>query len=240
MSKVILSQPWGGLGDNLQYSTLPRLYTEKNIEFYISTHNTYRNDEIFNFVWKNNPYVKGILDLPGNVGACTADLPLGTTDNIISYSEIKHGFEGQNRYPEIYYVPNFIPELKNKIIVDLTAISIMKQGVGSLYNIDILNNYINQIPDDALLVRFNKINIETLPNKFNSFIEINSLEDYADIISSCKEYYCLYSGGNILSAGLKHRFNLNLKINCFLHGHLSDHRNRGFYVFDNVNYIEIH
>ena len=32
----ILAQPWGGLGDNLQFSTLPEKFSEKNIEVFIS------------------------------------------------------------------------------------------------------------------------------------------------------------------------------------------------------------
>ena len=51
MNKVILYQPWGGLGDNLQFSTLPKLYSEIGYEFYISDQNVYRNPEIKKLVW---------------------------------------------------------------------------------------------------------------------------------------------------------------------------------------------
>jgi hypothetical protein len=31
---VFFGQPWGGLGDNLQFTTLPKLYAEKGYNFY--------------------------------------------------------------------------------------------------------------------------------------------------------------------------------------------------------------
>ena len=51
MSKnVVFSQPWGGLGDNIQYSNLPRLYNAIGKNFYISRFNFVRSKEVENFV----------------------------------------------------------------------------------------------------------------------------------------------------------------------------------------------
>jgi len=55
--KIIISQPWGGLGDNLQYSTLPELFSKKGYDVYISNNNKVRNNEIFDLIWKMNPYI---------------------------------------------------------------------------------------------------------------------------------------------------------------------------------------
>ena len=33
MMKVYFGQPWGGLGDNLQFTTLPKLFSEKGVDF---------------------------------------------------------------------------------------------------------------------------------------------------------------------------------------------------------------
>jgi hypothetical protein len=108
--KVFFGQPWGGLGDNLQFTTLPRLYAERGDEFYVSARNAYRNPEIYNFCWKDNPYVKGIVSNSPNIGSCAPDIQNGTTDNIVSAAEIRHGFSGEGRYPEIYYQPNILEE----------------------------------------------------------------------------------------------------------------------------------
>ena len=50
----VLGQPWGGLGDNLQYSNLPSLYSNKGDNFSVSVFNHERNKNIYNFCWKNN------------------------------------------------------------------------------------------------------------------------------------------------------------------------------------------
>lgn len=50
--KIIIYQPWGGLGDNLQYSTLPELFNEKGIKCYIHVDNSTRNDnEVYDIIW---------------------------------------------------------------------------------------------------------------------------------------------------------------------------------------------
>ena len=64
-NKVIFGQPWGGLGDNLAYSNLPQLYSQAGKEFYISRFNYVRNKEIYDLVWKRNPFVnKKVFYLP--------------------------------------------------------------------------------------------------------------------------------------------------------------------------------
>jgi len=240
--KAILAQPWGGLGDNLQFTTLPKLYHDRGIDFYISTHNVYRNNEIYDFVWKDNPYVRGIIDEPPNVGACAPTSQTLVSDNIISSAEIRHGFSGRGRYPEIYYKPKLIPELQEKSIVDLSGYTVMYRGIGSFYNTSMLKEALEKhIPnnENTLAVRFANISIGTLSTPTLNSIEITSLKQYADIIYSCKAYYCLYSGGNIMASAIKHKYDREININTFLYGTLEARKKIGCYVFDNVNYIEI-
>lgn len=241
--KVFFAQPWGGLGDNLQFTTLPRLFAERGDEFYISSHNSYRNDEIYKFCWENNPYVKGTENSPPNVGSCAPDLPLKTTDNIVSSAEMRHGFDGSGRYPEIYYEAKTLEQYKDKTIVDLTAHTLLKNGVNQFYDADKLFSLVeSSVPDDALFVTFKNINQLSLSGDFkfeNNQLEIESIFQYADIIHSCKRYFCLYSGGNSMAAAVKYKCNSEVELNCFLHGTLQEHKDKGFFVFDNVNYIEV-
>ena len=58
MSRVIFSQPWGGLGDNLAFSNLPKLYNEIGSSFYLSVINNCRNNAIKKICWENNSFVK--------------------------------------------------------------------------------------------------------------------------------------------------------------------------------------
>lgn len=241
--KVFFAQPWGGLGDNLQFTTLPRLYSERGGEFYISSHNTYRNPEIYKFCWENNPYVKGISESQPNIGSCAPDLQNGITDNIVSSAEIRHGFAGDGRYPEIYYQPNVLKEYKDKTIVDLSAHTLLKNDVGEFYDADKLFSLVeSSVPSDSLFVTFKNVNSLSLSGGFafeENQLEIESIFQYADIIHSSKNYYCLYSGGNSMAAAIKYKYDSKVDLHCFLHGTVQEHKDKGFFVFDNVNYIEV-
>jgi len=240
---VFFGQPWGGLGDNLQFTTLPKLYAEKGYNFYISADNTYRNPEIYEFCWRDNPYVKGVATNHANIGSCAPDLKNGTTDNIVSAAEIRHGFAGDGRYPEIYYQPNLLEEYRDKTIVDLSAHTLLKNDVGEFYDADKLFSLVeSSVPDDALLVTFKNVNSLSLSGGFefeNNPLEIESIFQYADIIHSAKDYFCLYSGGNSMAAAIKYKYGSEVNLNCFLHGTVQEHKDKGFFVFDNVNYIEV-
>lgn len=241
--KVFFAQPWGGLGDNLAFTTLPKLYSERGDEFYISSQNVYRNSEIYEFCWKNNPYVSGISDNVPNIGSCAPDIKNGIANNVISAVEIRHGFIGEGRYPEIYYTPNLLENFNDKTIVDLSAHTLLKNNVGEFYNADKLFSLVeSSVPDDALMITFKNVNSLSLSGEFafeNNPLEIESIFQYADIIHSAKNYFCLYSGGNSMAAAIKYKYGSEVNLNCFLHGTVQEHKDRGFFIFDNVNYIEI-
>lgn len=123
MTNIIISQPWGGLGDNLQFSTLPKLYSEMGHDVYISTKNTYRNLEIYDLVWKLNPYVKGVIDEEPNAGECKG-YQIGEDTQFIKNIERMHGFHNSpNKYPIIYYKPKLIESMATTVIYDMTSIS---------------------------------------------------------------------------------------------------------------------
>ena len=66
MSKIIISQPWGGLGDNLHFSTLPELFSKKGHEVYISENNAVRNAEIFDFTKNSRSTIVKSRPIPMN------------------------------------------------------------------------------------------------------------------------------------------------------------------------------
>ena len=68
--KTILNlDVWGGLGDNLQLSTIPRRFFEKfgYKGVYISNKDRqkFRNEGIKKLVWEMNPYIAGFTNEPG-------------------------------------------------------------------------------------------------------------------------------------------------------------------------------
>ena len=124
---VIIHQPWGGLGDNLQFSTLPERFAELDIQVFISTSNVLRNPEIHELVWGCNPYVAGVSDQPPNAGAVrgaiTSKLPLSIP--FVERIEAAHGFEPRNRLPKIYYHPSPLPAMSDTILIDLSSTSVV-------------------------------------------------------------------------------------------------------------------
>ena len=60
---VILGAWNGGLGDQLQFSTLPEeFYKQQARETYIADGSEFRNKEIYDLVWGKNPYIKGVKE----------------------------------------------------------------------------------------------------------------------------------------------------------------------------------
>lgn len=242
--EVYFAQPWGGLGDNLQFTTLPKLYHEKGIDFYLSSQNAYRNSEIYEFCWKNNPYVKGISDHSPTIGSNVPDLPFGLIDNIISSAEVRHGFPATNRYADVYYQPKLIDELKDKSIVDLSAATLFNVGIDKYYRMDNLFDIVSEtVPQkDTMFIQFANVDFSYLSAEFefeSNPLIVNNIFEYADFIHSCKEYYCLYSGGNIMSSAIKNKYQSKVNITCFLHATIKEHLERGYFIFDNVNYLEV-
>ena len=59
----------GGLGDSLQFSTLPeQFYKQQGRETFVADGCTFRNEEIYDLVWGCNPYVRGVQEGPRNAG----------------------------------------------------------------------------------------------------------------------------------------------------------------------------
>lgn len=202
MSKdIIIYQPWGGLGDNLAFSTLPKLYTEAGYDVYISKTNVYRNPEIYDLVWKLNPYVKGESDLPPNAGS-NRGYQIFCEDNCMRNMELTHGLStGTSKYPEIYYKPTILPEFEDCLVYDITSIS-------SLYTDEFIKSRFESVfkkyPNlKRKLVKFKNINNRPSPDFEDDIIEVNSIFEYCDIINSCKVFVSLLSGSSALASAIK-------------------------------------
>jgi hypothetical protein len=244
--KKILYVDFGGLGDHLALSTLPKVCHENKTDFYLSDRCKFRDNQIFKLVWELNPYFKGFTSEEPN---CGHD---GYTDlNNYNYElsihrnfEIKMGFEntileGENKYGEIYYEPKKIEDYDDFILLDLNSVTI------SNYNINI-------IKENLLKYSKNKI-LYLLPtyaknlfndNFFESFnIEYITTKDifhYCDLIFSCKIFICLWSGSSVLSSIIKNKYKEDLEINCFKNYNI--HQSFGttdktHFWYENINYI---
>lgn len=198
---IILSQPWGGLGDNLQFSTLPQFYAEKGCDVYLSSDNAYRNPQIYDIVWKLNPYIKGISDLPPNAGACQGVYWIN--NEYIKSIEYAHGCRaGLNKYPVVYYQPKKIESLANTVLYDINAAS-------NMYTDSFIYSEFKKIlityPDceKKQVIPTSLPNIRTAPQFYTESIEVRDLFEYCDLLYSCKAIVCLHSGTAVLASAIK-------------------------------------
>jgi hypothetical protein len=248
---IIISQPWGGLGDNLGFSTLPELFHNKGYQVYISKNNVYRNDEIYDLVWKLNPYIKGISENTRNAGDCMQHNWPDESENeyMIHRIEIAHGLPKSNFYPKIYYEPKILDEYNNDILIDLS-------GSSSVYPLHKYIEYIdyflplveNQKDKFIKIVTFEKINIpvifdevykylqEKIPNV--GYLKIKSLFHYCDVLKNCDTIIIVNSGVNSLVSAIKKE---EPKPNVLCYNPWESYtpqKIKGFYNYKNINYFQ--
>jgi len=118
--KIIISPYYGGLGDHLSYSTLPEeFFKQKGTKVYISNYANYRNNEIYELLWKYNPYVIGRIKKKNTFD----DARLFKKYNIIQNIERIHKLKINNKYPKIYYRPKN-KNLKKIFVVDISSVTL--------------------------------------------------------------------------------------------------------------------
>jgi hypothetical protein len=235
----IIYQPWGGLGDNLAHSIIPELCNQAGIKCYLSKHNVYRNQEIHDFVWKLNPYIEeerldstdlSWLDM-------VKQYEVGKQNHIQVLQKI-YGFDTNFEYPKIYYTPKYIDNFKNKVLIDLTAHSAMSFITPT--GIQAILNQLNIDKENAVYVIHTKVkysaDVITLQDKIET-VDINDLNYYSDVITSCKRFITLLSGQSVLASTLKHQTNSDVQIDVLTPAKCLPHPNYG-YTFSNANHIE--
>lgn len=242
MKKIVIYQEWGGLGDNLAHTTIPRLCKKYGYECYLSKHNKFRNNETYELLFKDLP----LIDEKNDTWRDNTRIYKTTEWNHIRSIQLGYGFtEAPYSYPFINYKPKYIKELKNATLVDLSSIHLFK------YNSNILT------PENVKRI-YNKIlelgNIDKIhqlyKNNYTNYKEmivtdkkykIDSLFDYCDALYSCKNFITICSGQSNLASTIKNQFHNNTKLNIYtisLQKHLPP-INYDSYFFRNTNYIAL-
>jgi hypothetical protein len=204
MDKIILNGYGGGLGDWLQYSTIPELAYKNGVDCYIYSNAPFRNEQTLNLLLKN-PYLKGLTDELPNGGSMLYRTWDPELNNIIKIQEYNHGFHPLNIKPIIYYQPKLLKNFLNKEIVDFNSIS-----TDGLYNQEKIQNYLDGLSSDTILL--NNKNYK-LNGKINYFTK--DIFGYCDVIYSCKKFICLHSGGSTLTSAIS-RFRADLENIVFI------------------------
>jgi hypothetical protein len=187
----VLNVNYGGLGDHLFLSPLPRLYKMKfpDSKFFISNHSKFRSESVRDLVWNKNPYIDGYSN---DYGFKLNYLNDYSNRNILAKLATSAGiYVDQNIEPEIYFNYQLIEEFSNKLILDLNYTSF----VGAYSKKKIL--LFLEGETDILL-----INPPKWLSKFALSVSTLSLEHYVNIIYSCKTFICFTSGGATLASAI--------------------------------------
>jgi hypothetical protein len=228
--KYIIHQPWGGLGDNLQYSTLPEQLSKQGHEVYIHGANAYRNPEIFELVWQPNPFVKGISWDHPNCGWIGVD-PQRPKWGINKW-EMLFGADPSEGIPKIYWTPPKVTGLENTVLVDLNYSSCAHTE--SIVMPIVYEQVAKRWPNcEIRQVRFTqeKVSSKKFLSKFQ-VLPVVSIWDYCSKIASCRAILTLLTGSSPLASAIR-RFNpypeiLTLKLSNYTEGQ----------IFPNAEFID--
>jgi hypothetical protein len=219
---VIIGVHAGGLGDNLAYSALPRLYKGAGARrVLISTRTNYgeplsRNPEVLELVWRSNPFVDGITDEAPNVGetgwpptdyfhaAKRSASPIDTTAMVHGLGILRaDGTRLVPPKPDLFYAPKPRADFSDKIICDPRSIS---QGFGN----DVFARFVE------FIVRWHRLTgavmvidsrhagahgADILPDAPRYMV--GDLREYIDVISSAKAFLVTEAGGQSLAAATR-------------------------------------
>jgi hypothetical protein len=240
MNDICIYQQYPGLGDHLQHSTLPRLFSSLGHNVYISNKCQYRNEEIKKLVWESNPYVAGFSDMPPNAGmSCSliqeeAVKVWKSTGESIKNIEAAHRFYLSKSKPEVHYQPKSMFGLDNYLVLDATALTCF----GSYKKEKIIDIVRGIQENNVLTVKSTKLKYneqEDLSSDVFGTIYVNSIFEYCDVISSCGTFVSLMSGGHSLAQALRTSNNF-----CIIEKNLFDvHFQKGLFLNESaVTYLK--
>jgi len=193
----IIKVKYGGLGDHLFLSHLPRIAkTVGGYErVYISNLSEYRHPDYRKLVWELNPFVDGFCDEDGQY---TQIMTIPPGANLLDIIMLARGLDDGKRFhePEIFYRSNLTVQLAEKNIFDPNYIS----NAGVISNRKLIR-FLNKSGgvDLQMRVRDKSYGVQTVV----PFLDSSDIFHYCDIIASCKNFFCLTSGGATLAAALK-------------------------------------
>jgi len=219
--RLVIFVNYGGLGDNLFMSPLPRIAKETGAykKVYISNRSIFRHPDYKRLFWDMNPYIDGYVE---EMGYYIEFLKFGNEINILDKIMFLHGLDDGKRFhePELYYKPLLKEELKDKIIYDPNYISDIAK-----INERRVENYFKskQIKIDyQMQLRDNNMPV----THFSEWLQSKSLEEFCSIIVSCKDIYCLTTGTATLAPALgkkAHVFYSEDYNETFLHSKLNQY-----------------
>jgi len=227
---------FGGLGDTLQFSTLPEMFYEKGDEVFLTDDAPFRNKNTRSLIWDLNPYVKGQLSIPWTLGDIPNRIYENKCNDFIKNWEFIHGLEPRNSFPKIYYIPR--DNISNiETLIDLGSITVPHD----------LNKVVKYIKNNFFNIKL-IINPNSPIDNFGfETIHVDSHKDYVDLINCCKTFISLNSGPHMLAGSIRH-INKSFKQICIMSSHPYHNTNESwydyqmrtkFFILPSVHYIKI-
>jgi hypothetical protein len=190
--RYVFEVAFGGLGDHLFYSPLPRLLKQLGLadEVYLHNKSPFRNPETFDLVWKPNPFLDGVTDeAPSQYISCQS-----TIQRVINLEMAKHGICLKDEInPEVYAQIPVEQKYQDRSYLDLNYISF----AGAFTVVDKIQ-LARRLRDHILVNPARHL----LPFTSEPPVYTSSVFDYASLILSARSFSALTSGGASLAAGL--------------------------------------
>jgi hypothetical protein len=197
MKELIIKIKWGGLGDHLFHSPIPRVAKLQGYDkVYIANESDFIWPETKKFIWESNPFVNGFKKQASDMYPAFGDVEEGM--NILDKLVLWWGLKDDSirfREPEVYYKPKIKEELKNAALFD----SNFKTPVGHP-SPNQVSKYFNN--NNIVITHQMKPFYANNYIRTKNFVMSKSLEDFCDILFSCKKIYCYTTGTATLAAAL--------------------------------------
>ena len=200
--EIVFNLQFGGIGDCLVASTLPRLLKEAyDVDFYLweGSRLVLKNKDLIKLCFEYNPYFKGFKQskkpfTPKSFQREKSLYSLITDRGLETHLErLERQFKVKGKgVPEIYYEPKLRSELKDIVLIDKNMITGKKFGW----------KYKENAFEREALRYASKENIHYVDPK------AQDLFGYVDSIYSCKRFVATFSGGASIAACFEKPFSV--------------------------------
>jgi ribosomal protein L30/L7E len=198
--EIVVKISFGGIGDCLAFSSLPRLLKEEyGVDFYLDseTKDVFRNEDIKKLCFDLNPFFKGfkstndpfIFKKFQRNRSLTSILSDRGGNSAVAELEKQFNLTTGKGVPEIFYNPKFLPGYENTMLCDDNWFSGEKWG---LYN------------DPEILKKIVSDWQKSNPENKTEYCSTDKQDifSYVDKIYSAAKFITFYSGGNSIAAAI--------------------------------------